>query len=213
MLIEGYIGSISSASQHLSSFENKGLGLQVSFQLHHYRRERVIAYPSNKNMPTKITSFRRYLIPSALALQFLIISLFFVSFFNIHSSANAVQYTTSLGAGSEAAAYPAIIKVNHGKFNLRLMMIDEAFVLDAVKGPYTVKMYGQYTDKGGSDVLVLEKLPGSPIFRPGDARGSDVYSATLTVKTRVLKEFLYALKDIHTKGKISFVYYFRILSQ
>jgi serine/threonine protein kinase len=154
-------------------------------------------------MQTKIASLRKFLIPSILAIS----TLFLVVHF-YHRSFSPVKYPTSLGRGSEAAAYPAILKVHHGHFDLKKYIIDEATVLEAVKGPYVVKMYGQYTDNGGLKVLVLEKVAGRPIFRP-----AEVYTASLAIKMRVLKEFLYALKDIHTKGKISFVYYFRILSQ
>jgi serine/threonine protein kinase len=139
------------------------------------------------------SSSRRVLIPS---LILTICCIFFVSTVIRRTPAtSSVEYSASLGQGSQAKAYPAIIKVNNGIFDLKKYMTNEADILQKVRGDYVVKLYGQYTDSDGLDVLVLEKIPGKPIFRP-----AEVYKATLDIKMRVLRELLQALQDIHGKG-------------
>jgi serine/threonine protein kinase len=149
-------------------------------------------------MPTKLTKvtfflrrFISYIIPF-IVLQYIIYA--FISHAR-NPFLPAVEYSSSLGHGASAKAYPAIIKVNNGKFSLLLFWQDEAAVLERVKGQYVVKLYGEYRDRGGLDVLILERIDGRPIFRP-----AAVYTASFTVKMRVLREMLYALRHIHEKG-------------
>jgi serine/threonine protein kinase len=145
-------------------------------------------------MPSKIPSFRRRLLVPFLLLQFILCAVFLISYIR-NSYIPSVAYSSSLGEGASAKAYPAIIKVNNGKFDILLWWRDEAAVLEKVKGERVVKLYGHYKDRAGLDVLVLEKIDGRPIFRP-----AEVYTASFAVKMRVLRELLYALRYIHEKG-------------
>jgi serine/threonine protein kinase len=148
-------------------------------------------------MPSKITSFRTKLLIPFLVLQFVLCAVFLISYVR-NSRVPSVAYSSSLGEGASAKAYPAIIKVGKGKFDLRVWWRDEATILEKVKGKYVVKLYGHYKDRRGSDVIVLEKIDGRPIFRP-----ADVFTASFAIKMRVLREMLYALRHIHQKGILS----------
>jgi serine/threonine protein kinase len=165
-------------------------------------------------MYTKITSFRRRILSPILVslahkiTQFLICAVILISHIR-NSYIPSVEYSSSNGEGASAMAIPAILKVNNGKFDIPLWWRDEATVLEKVKGPYVVKIYGQYKDRAGLDVIVLEKIDGHPIFRP-----ASIYKASFAVKMRVLRELLSALRHVHGKGikeMINLLY--RILSQ